>query len=65
MRECNCKILVKAIKVDMFIEPRVFLLKNKKDGFIRFIKNKFVFDNSDELPECARYYKRISKGRVL
>jgi hypothetical protein len=57
------KLLIKASKIDISIEPRVFL--DEKDGLIRFIKNEFVFDNSDELPECTRYYPRVSKGRVL
>ena len=57
------KIVFKASIVDISKEKKYFI--DEKNGLMRFIENEFVFDNSDKLPECTKYYPRVSKGRVL
>lgn len=53
------KIVLKASIVDISKEKNFFI--DEKDGVMRFIKNEFVFDNSDELPESIRYYARLTE----
>lgn len=53
------KILFKDSIVDISKEKKYFI--DEKNGLMRFIKNKFVFDNSDELPKCIKYYPRVTK----